>query len=76
MTETEERVVFTLEMKQTHTILVPMMLPIHFGLMKIILEKEGFRLAIIDTRDPEIIDTGLKYVHNDMCYPANLPSAN
>ena len=40
----QERAVFTLEMKETHTILVPMMLPIHFRLLKKLFDLDGIRL--------------------------------
>lgn len=70
--EVTGRVIFTEEMKETYTILVPMMLPVHFALFKPIFTNEGYHLEIIDTQGPEIIDTGLKYAHNDICYPAQL----
>lgn len=62
--------IFTEEMKKTHTILVPNMLPVHFSLIGKILEQEGYCVHILDNEGPEIVDSGLKYVHNDMCYPA------
>lgn len=62
--------IFTEEMKKTHTILVPNMLPVHFSLIGSILEQEGYKVHILDNEGPEIVDAGLKYVHNDMCYPA------
>lgn len=68
----EERVIFTKEMKETYTILVPMMLPIHFKLLDTLFALEGYHLEIIDTRDHRVIDKGLKYTHNDICYPAQL----
>ena len=68
----EERVIFTKEMKESYTILVPMMLPIHFKLLQTLFAIEGFHLEIIDTRDHRVIDKGLKYTHNDICYPAQL----
>lgn len=70
--ETTGRVIFTEEMKETYTILVPMMLPVHFALFKPIFTNEGYHLEIIDTQGPEIIENGLKYAHNDICYPAQL----
>lgn len=68
----EARVIFTKEMKETHTILIPMMLPIHFRLMKKILSLEGYKVDVLESTSPNIIDVGLKYVHNDTCYPAQL----
>lgn len=63
---------FTKEMKKTHKILVPMMLPIHFQFLQNILRKEGYQVEILKTSGQQIIDEGLKNVHNDTCYPALL----
>ena len=68
----QERAIFTLEMKETHTILIPMMLPIHFRLIKKLLNLEGFKVEFLESMSPNIISTGLKYVNNDTCYPAQL----
>ena len=35
------RLLFTEEMKQEYTLLMPQMLPIHFGMMRMMLECEG-----------------------------------
>ena len=51
-------------------LLMPMMLPIHFKLYAQILKKEGYNPIILDTPSPTMIQEGLKYVHNDTCYPA------
>lgn len=63
---------FTAEMKETHTILIPNMLPIHFRLVKRILENDGYKVVLLETKGPRIAETGQKYVHNDTCYPAIL----
>lgn len=68
----QERAVFTLEMKETHTILIPMMLPIHFRLLKKLFTLEGYNVEFLDSMSPNIINVGLKYVNNDTCYPAQL----
>ena len=67
-----EYVVFTEEMKKTHTILVPNMLPMHFKIIARVMEKEGYTVELLETYGPHIAETGLKYVHNDTCYPAIL----
>lgn len=72
LTDENGRVIFTEEMKHSYTILVPMMLPVHFALFKPIFTNEGYHLEIIDTQGPDIIENGLKYAHNDICYPAQL----
>ncbi len=61
---------FTAEMKQTHTILIPDMLPLHFSFIEQILCQEGYRTKVLKNEGPAIVEAGLKYVHNDMCYPA------
>lgn len=61
---------FTKEMKETHTILIPNALPVHFSLMGSILEEAGYKIEFLNYSGRKVIDTGLKYVHNDACYPA------
>lgn len=63
---------FTKEMKKTHKILVPMMLPIHFEMLEHIFKKDGYQIEVLKTNHQKIIDEGLKNVHNDTCYPALL----
>lgn len=66
------RLLFTKEMKEEYTILIPMMMPTHFNIMKSVLIHNGYNMVLLDTDGPEIAQTGLKYVHNDTCYPALL----
>ena len=61
---------FTKEMKATHTILIPNALPVHFSLMGSVFRENGYNVDFLNYSGQEIIDTGLKYVHNDACYPA------
>lgn len=63
------RVEFTKEMKKTHTILIPRMLPIHFELFEHLLKNSGYKVEIVPEL-PKSIDKGLECVHNDTCYPA------
>ena len=65
-------VVFTEEMKKTHTILAPNMLPMHFKMIGKVMSRSGYHLEVLETSGPRIAETGLKYVHNDTCYPAIL----
>ena len=67
-----EPIPFTDEMKKEYTILVPNMLPIHFKLLMTMLEEYGYKTKLLTNEGQEVIDTGLKYVHNDTCYPALL----
>ena len=72
----ESRVLFTKEMKKTHTILFPTMLPMHFKLLSRIFNDHGYHTVLLENGThgdtQKIIDAGLKYVHNDTCYPAAL----
>jgi predicted nucleotide-binding protein (sugar kinase/HSP70/actin superfamily) len=63
---------FTEEMRKTHTILIPGMLPLHFSLLKSAIDSCGYKAEILCNTGHEVIRTGLKYVNNDICYPALL----
>ena len=63
---------FTKEMKQTHTVLVPNMAQLHFRLLKIVLEQAGYKVEVLGNCGSHVAQEGLKYVHNDTCYPALL----
>ncbi len=67
-----ERPVFTKEMKETHTILLPTMLPIHFSLMSQILNQHGYHTVVLSNDSRSVVNEGLRNVHNDTCYPALL----
>ena len=68
--EMKPRPRFTADCKKTHTILAPQMAPIHFELIQAVLKKYGYRIEIPALPDKAAIDLGLRYVNNDMCYPA------
>ena len=65
-----KRQVFTKEMKYSHTIIGPQMSPIHFRILKHAFNACGYNFVILDAVDPKAVDTGLKYVNNDACYPS------
>ena len=64
------RVVFTKEMRDTYTILCPQMSPIHFELIEPAVQSFGYKLEVLQNDDKTAIDTGLKFVNNDACYPS------
>ena len=66
------RLLFTKEMKKEYTLLMPQMLPVTFTMMKKVFELYGYKIDMLTTSHRGIVDTGLKYVHNDTCYPALL----
>lgn len=59
-------------MKETHTILLPTMLPIHFSLMSQILNQHGYHTVVLSNDSRSVVNEGLRNVHNDTCYPALL----
>lgn len=66
-----EKIVFTKEMKKTHTLLLPMLSPIHqSGLVDVALKASGYNVVCLPADDREAVNVGLKYVNNDACYPA------
>ncbi len=68
---TYERVYYTQEMQDAgYTIIAPQMSPIHFELMAPVLRAEGLNIVVLDNDNRAAIDTGLKYVNNDACFPS------
>ena len=66
-----ERAVFTEQMRREHwTILAPQMSPIHFDLLGPTFRKYGYHIEILGNDNRSAIDTGLKYVNNDACFPS------
>ena len=61
---------FTEEMKEEYTVLFPQMAPIHFEFLEPILKSEGYKAKLLRECTPHTIETGLKYVNNDACYPS------
>lgn len=60
---------FTKEDKKNHTILIPQMAPIHFRLIEKSLRLSGYNAVLLEDFEGAV-DEGLKYVHNDACYPS------
>ena len=63
---------FTPEMKKTHTILIPNMAITQFRLMEYALRYDGYKCEVLGNCGSAVAQLGLKYVHNDTCYPALL----
>ncbi len=72
MTETQSYPRFTPDMKKTHKILIPNMAPVQFRLMAAIMEQAGYQGELLENCGSQVAELGLKYVHNDTCYPALL----
>lgn len=63
---------FTPEMKKTHKILIPNMAPVQFRILAAAMEQEGYTCELLENCGSQVSELGLKYVHNDTCYPALL----
>ena len=61
---------FTQAMRDTHTILVPQLSPIHFQFIEAIFTAEGYRVVQLPSVEKRAIEMGLRYVNNDACFPA------
>ncbi len=66
------RVSFTKLMKEDYTILCPQMAPIHFELLEAGLKSLGYKLEVLKECTDKTVETGLRYVNNDACYPSIL----
>ncbi len=67
-----KKVEFTKEMRKDYTILVPNMLTNHFKLILKVFENHGYNVELLTNKGRSVVECGLKYVHNDTCYPALL----
>ncbi len=65
-----KRVVFDAEMRKNYTILMPQMSPIHFDILAPAMASCGYNMVELPDPDRSVIDTGLKFVNNDACYPS------
>ncbi|MDR1269869.1 MAG: 2-hydroxyacyl-CoA dehydratase [Planctomycetaceae bacterium] len=61
---------FTAHDKEIRTILCPQMAPIHFALFQAVFENHGCRFEVLPEVDRGAVEEGLRYVNNDVCYPA------
>ena len=66
----KQRAYFSKKCQEEHTILAPQMSPKHFDFIQHACKKSGMKIVIPPMPTQEDIDLGLRYVNNDMCYPA------
>lgn len=66
----KQRAYFSKDCQKTHTILAPQMSPRHFDFIQHACQKAGLKVVIPPMPTQEDIDLGLRYINNDMCYPA------
>ena len=58
------------ENEKKHTILFPDMTKFHMPLFESVLNSEGYKAVYLKDTTNDTVETGLKYVNNDACYPA------
>ena len=58
------------EEDKEHTLLFPDMTQFHMPLLKAVLNSSGYKAVYLNKTTENSVETGLKYVNNDACYPA------
>ncbi|WP_240542295.1 acyl-CoA dehydratase activase-related protein [Bifidobacterium felsineum] len=61
---------FLKNMKRDYTIVAPQMSPIHLSLVEAVIRSGGYKFDVLKHASRGDVETGLKYVNNDACYPA------
>jgi predicted nucleotide-binding protein (sugar kinase/HSP70/actin superfamily) len=61
---------YTEAMRETHTILIPQLSPIHFQFLETIFSATGYKVAQLPTVSKQAVEIGLRHVNNDACFPA------
>ena len=65
------RVVYSEEMQNdNYTILCPQLSPIHFNILESAFRACNYNFVMLQNFEKSAVDTGLKYVNNDACYPS------
>ena len=64
--------IFTKDMRDEYTILIPQMAPVHFELLEAAVRSCGYKVELLRNCTNRTVETGLKYVNNDACYPSIL----
>jgi predicted nucleotide-binding protein (sugar kinase/HSP70/actin superfamily) len=53
-----------------YTILAPQMSPTHWQFIAPVMASAGYRINVLPAVSREAVETGLRYINNDACYPA------
>ena len=64
------RMEFISEMRKNYTVLCPQMSPMHFNMIEPAMRSCGYDFVVLDNDNKTAVNTGLKYVNNDACYPS------
>ena len=62
--------VFDRAARERHTLYAPQMAPIHFRLLVPVMRRVGYDVRLLEHASADDIEVGLRYVNNDVCYPA------
>ena len=61
---------FTKAMGHKYTVVAPQMSPVHFSLLEAVFSSADYHFELLKHATAEDINTGVKYVNNDACFPA------
>ncbi len=64
-----KRVIFTKEMAEEYTVIVPQMAPMQFDLLETAFRVGGYKAVVLPAVDKNAVEVGLRYINNDACYP-------
>ncbi len=64
------RRIYTGDMRKNYTLIIPQMAPMQFDLAETAFKNAGYNVALMPSVDKKAVETGLKYINNDACYPA------
>jgi predicted nucleotide-binding protein (sugar kinase/HSP70/actin superfamily) len=56
--------------KRQWDIIAPQMSPVHFSLLSAAMRSAGYNVHVLEHASGEDVETGLRHVNNDACYPA------
>ena len=57
-------------MRKNYTIICPQMSKIHFDIIEPAFRSSGYNLVVLENDNRDAINTGLRFVNNDACYPS------
>ena len=66
------KIPFSKDMRKDYTLLIPLMIPVHFELIEAAVNSSGYNAVLLRDCTQHTVETGLKYVNNDACYPSIL----
>ncbi|MCL1838648.1 MAG: acyl-CoA dehydratase activase-related protein [Propionibacteriaceae bacterium] len=67
---TTDRPRFMPDDKAQRTIFAPQLSPVHFRMLEPIFARAGYDVKVLEKATPADVECGLKYVNNDVCFPA------